>query len=94
MSQSRLINAQAIQDWLRQRLASLLNAEVEQIVVNVPFDSYGLESSDVVGISAELEDWLGYELGDPTLMYEYNTVESLSEFVAMTVKNDKVSLQN
>ena len=90
MTESRLINSQEIQNWLRQHLANQLNADVEQIAINVPFDSYGLESSDVVGVSAELEDWLGYELGDPTLMYEYNTIESFSEFVALTLKNDAV----
>jgi acyl carrier protein len=82
MNKINSIDALEIQIWLQKCLASLLNVQPEQIAIDVPFDRYGLESSDAAGISADLEDWLGCELGDPLLLYEYNTIATFAEFAA------------
>lgn len=70
-----------IKEWIVNYLADLLEAEPEEIDVTVPFDRYGLDSSAAVGLTGELEDWLGEEVS-PTLLYDYPTVESLVEYMS------------
>jgi acyl carrier protein len=57
-----------IQDWIVTYLARLLQVEPEEVDITVPLDSYGL-------------DWLGCEI-DPTVIYDYPTVEALSEHLS------------
>ena len=66
-----------IQAWLVSYVAELLEMEPNEVDVMIPFDRYGLESSAAVGMTGDLEDWLGYEL-DPTLIYDYPTIEALA----------------
>lgn len=82
------IAPEKIQIWLKENLGTLLNVPPSQIAINVPFDRYGLESADVVGITADLEDWLSFQLDDPVLMYEYNTIESFANYVATVVNQN------
>ena len=70
-----------IKEWVVDYLADLLETEPEDIDITVPFDRYGLDSSAAVGLTGELEDWLGEEVS-PTLLYDYPTVESLVNHLA------------
>jgi acyl carrier protein len=70
-----------IQDWIVAYLADLLEKEPEEVDVTIPFDRYGLDSSAAVGLTGDLEDWLGTEL-DPTLLYDYPTVEALVQHLS------------
>ncbi|MBX2866034.1 MAG: acyl carrier protein [Leptolyngbyaceae cyanobacterium MAG.088] len=70
-----------IKSWVVDYLADLLETDPDEIDVTVPFDRYGLDSSAAVGLTGELEDWLGEEVS-PTLLYDYPTVESLVEHLA------------
>ncbi|MGL5796529.1 MAG: acyl carrier protein [Waterburya sp.] len=67
-----------LQTWIVNYVAELLEVEPEKIDVTIAFDRYGLDSSAAVGLAGDLEDWLEREL-DPTLLYDYPTIESLSE---------------
>ena len=71
-----------IQGWLVSYMAELLEIEPDEIDVTIPFDRYGLDSSAAVGLTGDLEDWLKTEL-DPTLMYDYPTIEALAKHVAI-----------
>ncbi len=71
-----------IYTWLTNRIAAVLNISPEEVNVTIPFDRYGLESADVVGVTADLEDWLGCSIDDPTLMYEYPTIDELTQYLA------------
>ena len=70
-----------IEAWLVSYLAELLEIEPEKVDVTIPFDRYGLDSSIAIGMSGDLEDWLGGEL-DPTLLYDYPTIEVLAQNLA------------
>jgi acyl carrier protein len=74
-------SATEIQDWIVAYLADLLEKEPEEVDVTIPFDRYGLDSSAAVGLTGDLEDWLGTEL-DPTLLYDYPTVEALVQHLS------------
>jgi acyl carrier protein len=69
-------SATEIQDWIVTYLAKLLEVDPADVDVTIPFDRYGLDSAAAVGLTGELEDWLGYEM-DPTLLYDYPTIEGL-----------------
>ncbi|NEO41305.1 MAG: acyl carrier protein [Moorea sp. SIOASIH] len=74
--------AAEIQGWLVSYMAELLEIEPDEVDVTIPFDRYGLDSSAAVGLTGDLEDWLLTEL-DPTLMYDYPTIEALAKHVAI-----------
>ena len=70
-----------IQSWIVSYLSKLLEISADEIEVNVPFDSYGLDSSAAIGLTGDLEDWLGKEV-DPTVLYDYPTIDTLSEYLS------------
>ena len=73
-----------IQEWFVQYVASLLECDPESVETGVPFERYGVDSSAVVGMTGDLEEWLGIEI-DPTLPYDYPTIESLSKHLATEI---------
>lgn len=74
-----------IQTWIVSYIADLLEVDSEEIEVTIPFDRYGLDSSAAVGLTGDLEDWLGCEL-DPTLLYDYPTIEALVQHLNSELK--------
>lgn len=74
-----------IQSWLVAYLANLLEINPSEIDVTVPFNRYGLDSSAAVGLTGDLEEWLGREL-DPTLAYDYPTIEALARYLGGGIK--------
>jgi acyl carrier protein len=74
-------SAAQIQAWIASYLAALLEVEPDEVDVSLPFDRYGLDSAVAIGLTGDLEDWLGTQL-DPTLLYDYPTVAALSKHLA------------
>lgn len=70
-----------IQDWIVDYLANILEIDAEEVDVTIPFDRYGLDSSAAVGMTGDLADWLNQEI-DPTLLYDYPTVEALVRYLS------------
>lgn len=77
--------AAEIQAWIVSYLAELLEIDPEEVNVTIPFDRYGLDSSVAIGLTGDLEDWLSRKL-DPTLLYDYPTIESLAHHLAEELK--------
>lgn len=75
------LTAASIQEWLTHYLANLLDMDSDDVDVETPFEGYGLDSAAAVAMTGDLEDWLQIEL-DPTLVYDYPTVEKLSNHLA------------
>ncbi|NEQ43488.1 MAG: acyl carrier protein [Leptolyngbya sp. SIOISBB] len=69
-----------VRQWLAVYLAELLEIEEDEVDTSVPFDRYGLDSSAAVGMTGDLEDWLGCEI-DPTVIYDYPTVDALASYL-------------
>jgi acyl carrier protein len=70
-----------IQDWIVDYLAEILEIDAEEIDITISFDRYGLDSSAAVGLTGALADWLNKEI-DPTLLYDYPTVEALVQYLS------------
>jgi acyl carrier protein len=68
---------EAIQAWLIQQFAQQLQIEANQIDIKASFESYGLDSSQILIIAGKAEKAFGFKLS-PTLLWHYPTIESLS----------------
>lgn len=77
----RPLNAATIHAWLVARLSAQLRIPEGDIDPQRPFASYGLDSVEAVGLSAEMEALLGRRLS-PTLAWDYPTIDQLSRFLA------------
>ena len=73
--------AEVIQAWLVSRLSETLGIEPQAIDVREPFVSYGLGSTEAVGLAGELAEWLDRKLS-PALVYEYSTIAALASHLA------------
>lgn len=73
--------ADDIQAWLIAHIASRTGREAHHLDVRKPFTNYGLDSLTAVRMASELGTWLGRQLS-PTLVYEYPTIEALSNHLA------------
>ncbi len=79
------LSARDIQTWISTYIADLLSIHSDQIDITVPFDRYGLDSSAAVGMTGDLEDWIGIEL-DPTLLYDYPTITALAQHLIAEIQ--------
>ena len=77
--------AAEIQAWIASYLAQLLEINPDEVDTEIPFDQYGLDSSAAVGMTGDLEDWMGKKI-DPTLLYDYPTIQALAQHLAEEFK--------
>lgn len=68
--------AEGLTAWLRARLARRLGGDAAAVDVQAPFSAHGLDSAAVVGLSGELQEYLGREV-PPMLLYDYPSVARL-----------------
>jgi len=73
-------NQREVESWLLERLARHLNVPVEEIDIRQPFAAYGLDSTAMVTVAADLEKWLGRRLS-PTLLYDAPTIPALAQLL-------------
>ena len=73
--------AEAIQGWLIDKLAEILEIESSQIDVEQNFEDYALESAEAINLSGDLEDLLGHRL-PPTLLWDHQNIAALSQYLA------------
>lgn len=78
-----MLSAVEIQNWLISYVAQLLEIESDEIDIAVSFNRYGMDSSMTLDMISDLEEWMECEL-EPTLVYNYPTIESLAERVSST----------
>lgn len=73
-----------IQAWIISYLAELLEIESDEVDVKIPFERYSLDSSAAVGMTGDLQGWLGHEF-DPTLVFDYPTIEALARHLSFLI---------
>ncbi len=88
--QKNLPTAAEIQTWLVSYTAKLLELEPDEVDVTIPFDCYGLDSAVAVGLAGDLETWLDREQ-EPTLVYDYPTIEALTRHLVESLSDSKSS---
>ncbi len=69
---------QAVEIWLTNRIAQRVQIAPAEIDRHEPLASYGLNSLQVIEMSAELEAWLGHPVM-PTIVYDFPTIAALAQ---------------
>ena len=77
------INLSLVQNWLINKIASLTGKNVAELCINTPVADYGLDSMHAVGLSGEIEDWLGVAI-EPTIAWDYPTIDSMARHLVKT----------
>lgn len=75
---------QEIGDWLASYVGELIARPASEIDHDATFDSFGIDSANVIGITGELQAWLGISI-DPEAAYDYPTIRALAGYLAELV---------
>ena len=78
---------EAIQNWLKTKAAHLLFVGPEEIDIQEPFANYGLGSADAIGLSGELEEWLGQSIS-PTLFFDHPCIAAVADYLVYGTGRD------
>ncbi len=70
-----------IGEWLIKRIATHLKVGTELIAVDRPFTQMGIDSTEAVVLSGDLQEWLGRRI-PPTIAWDYPTIETLGKHLA------------
>ena len=73
--------AEGIERWLVDHVARAAHLDPSQVDPRDPFAEYGLDSRAAVGLSGDLEEWLGLKL-PATLAWDYPTIELMARNLA------------
>ncbi len=76
-SSEKKYTSEELEEWLISQISKELDIEEDNINIELPFANYGFDSVSVVGLSGELEDLLNIKL-NPTIVYEYPTIQKLA----------------
>ncbi|WP_353931428.1 AMP-binding protein [Okeanomitos corallinicola TIOX110] len=74
------ITKEKIQTWLVSHLSLNLHIQPHDLDTTESFAYYGMDSNLATSTVYELTEWLKCDL-DPTLLWEYPTIESLAEYL-------------
>lgn len=81
MQNTKQPSFQEIQGWLLKAVAEELERPLSDQDLDTPLAQLGLDSTQAVALTGELEDWLGVEV-DPTLVFEFPSIRQLSQHLA------------
>lgn len=73
--------ASEIKDWLVLQLAQLLKIDPDKVDVTLPFESYGLDSEAAVLLSGDIQEYLRRDDLEPTLLFDYPTIEAVVKYL-------------
>lgn len=69
-----------VQSWIINQISEVSNIDSEDIDILKNFSRFNIDSSDIIGISGNIEETFKIKT-DPTLLYEYVNIESLSKYI-------------
>ncbi|HTK10959.1 MAG TPA: beta-ketoacyl synthase N-terminal-like domain-containing protein [Ktedonobacteraceae bacterium] len=81
-----------ISSWLVTHIAERAHLDPRTVDLHAPFVQYGFNSLEAVGLSGELEHWLGRSLS-PTLVYDYPSISLLAHYLAQGEQPVKTAIQ-
>jgi len=70
-----------IRAWLVAQIAARLHIDPRRVNPAEPFVSYGMDSRETVGLSGDIEKWLGRRVS-PTVAYAHPNVTALARYLA------------
>ncbi len=78
------VTGNEIRDWCMTHIAAMLGRPAGDIDPDARFARLGLDSSTMINLIVAAEEWLGIEI-DPDSIYEYRSVNALSDYLATLV---------
>jgi acyl carrier protein len=75
-----------IESWIKQWISTETGTPITDIDTDTNFANFGMSSSQGILFSGDLSDWSGLNL-DPSLVWDYPTIELLSAYVESVSKN-------
>jgi len=78
---------QAIAEWMINYLANLLDIDPNQIETNLSFDNFGLDSFDAAQLTAEMSEWLNFDI-EISVIYDYPSIDELSLFLCTELQTE------
>lgn len=81
------LGEQDIAAWLRAHIAELLEIDEVDVIVDAPFDTYGMGSSDAVFLTGDLSELMGMQLS-ATLAWDFPTIAELAAFLAAVLRGE------
>lgn len=72
---------EVIQSWIVTQISLQLGINPEQIDVQQPLESYGLDSMQAMLLISKAEKFLGFKIS-PMLLWHYPTIEALAKRIA------------
>ena len=82
MSEVGLTSLDTIIDWLVERIARERKVAPDSIALDEAFFNIGLNSLQTLLISTELGEFLGMEEFNPSLFWDYPTIQKLAAHLA------------
>jgi acyl carrier protein len=73
--------------WLRAQISELLEIDEDAVGLDMPFEDYGLASSDAVFLSADLSELLEMPIS-ATLAWDHPTIAELAAFLAAVLRGE------
>lgn len=80
------MNKDSITFWLKEQFGRESNLAPNQIKSKDSIARFGIDSIVLVTIAVDLEEFLGKEI-DPTIFYEFDTIEALSTYIVEEILN-------
>ncbi len=77
----RAMEIDRIRNWLVDLIARRLDLSKDEIPTDQPFTRLGVDSTEAVVISGELQVWLGRQV-PPTALWDNPTIDLLANFLA------------
>jgi acyl carrier protein len=81
--QTRTLTAEAVRQWLTAKIAERLGVRPDEVDPDKYFDEFGLDSTEALVLSGELEAWLGFEL-ETTALWYHPTISQLAPYIVET----------
>jgi acyl carrier protein len=70
-----------IRDWLIARIADRVGTSPRMVDPTKPFTVLGVDSTEAVVISGELQDWLGRRV-PPTIVWDHPSIDAVAKHLA------------
>jgi acyl carrier protein len=84
----QLSSAEDIQDWLALQVAEQLGIDPDEINLRVPFNSFGLDSVQIMAIANLGKQHFGLQLS-PLVIWNYPNIETLSQYLAEELRDSE-----
>lgn len=71
---------ESLELWLRRWVAQYSHSHIDEIAVDVPFESQGVDSINITQLIASIEEWSGFPISIEAVI-ENDTIETFTQYL-------------